>query len=154
MNSNHNAKLVSSCDVLIVEDDPDQREEMAAFLGRVGLAVAVAPDCATALRIALEWPPKVAVVDYNLPDGTGLALAERLRAILPHTAIMLASARVEGLSEETLKRVRITVFLNKPLPLNPWRQAVMKLVKEGPPADLQKGWLSGGLGSPRQSAGQ
>jgi len=149
MNTGYSTDETKISDVLIVEDDPVQREEMAGYLTRVGLSVTVAPNCAAALAGATVVRPKVIVIDYNLPDGTGLHLAEKMRVLLPRAAIMLASARVEGLSEETLDRIRISVFLNKPLPLQAWRQAVLRLVKDGPSANQERSWLSAGLGSPR-----
>jgi len=139
----------SDQDVLIVEDDPVQREEMAGFLARVGLGVTVAANCSAALRAAKVISPKVIVLDCNLPDGTGVDLAETLRGMFPQAAIMLASALVEGLSEETLQKLRITVFLNKPLPLVAWRQAIVRLVREGVPPVEKHGWFLGGVGSPR-----
>lgn len=139
----------TTSDVLIVEDDPVQREEMAGFLARVGLSVAVAATCAAALAKAKGAAPKVVIIDYNLPDGTGLDLAEKIRGLLPQAAIMLASARVEGLGEDVLDRIRISVFLNKPVPLQALRQAVLGLVRNGPSAHQERGWMSAGLGSPR-----
>ena len=62
-----------TCDVLIVEDERIQCEEMASFLARAGLSVAMAHDGATGLLQARRFPPRVALLDYNLPDMTGLA---------------------------------------------------------------------------------
>jgi DNA-binding response OmpR family regulator len=142
------------CDVLIVEDDVIQCEEMAGYLGRAGLWVQMAHDGATALRLAREQTPKVALLDYNLPDINGVQLAELLRPVLPQTAIIMMSGRIDGLSEQTLAKLGITVFVNKPLPLGPLRQAVLKLVQAaptdrgGPPR--QTGWLAAGYGGTRR----
>ena len=76
--------------VLIVEDERLRCEEMAGFSAPAGIAHAP-PHAAR--------PPP----DYNLPDMTGLQVAEQLRAFLPETAILIASGRVEGLSEQALK---------------------------------------------------
>ena len=141
----------NASDVLIVEDDPVQRDEMAGFLARAGLVVIVARDGEMAVRHAALSPPKVAVIDYNLPDITGVEVARRLRSILPNLAIMMVSAKVGGLEEETLRQIGITAFLNKPLPLRPWRQAVLRLVQNGGRSTGQ-GWLASGLGSPRPDA--
>src|SRR3954451_6445065 len=91
-----------TCDVLIVEDERIQCEEMASFLARAGLSVAMAHDGATGLAQARRFPPRVALLDYNLPDMTGVQLAEKLRAAFPDMAILIASGRIEGLSEQTL----------------------------------------------------
>jgi FixJ family two-component response regulator len=92
-------------------------------------------------------------LDFNLPDMTGVELAEQLRAQLPSLAILMMSGRIDGLSEHTLSRLGITVFVNKPLPLGPLRQAVLKLVQSDTTrhSDQQhsKGWLAAGVGGTR-----
>ena len=143
-----------NCDVLIVEDERIQCEEMAAFLARAGLSVAMAHDGATGLAQARRYPPRVALLDYNLPDMTGVQLAEKLRAGFPDMAILIASGRIEGLSEQTLKALGISVFVNKPLPLGPLRQAVLRLARSAPVNRIEQlqragGWLTAGFGGTR-----
>ncbi len=145
--------VASQCDVLIVEDDEIQCEEMASFLARAGLEVVMANNAAQALRLCTTVPPRVALLDFNLPDGTGVELAERMRALLPETSILMMSGRIDGLSEQILTRLGITVFVNKPLPLAPLRQAVLKLVRAAPVDQnrqrRQAGWLAAGVGGTR-----
>lgn len=125
---------------------------MADYLRRANLNVESAFDAATALAGAARFEPRVVVVDYNLPDMTGVQLAEALRALLPSAALIIMSGRIDGLSEETLQALGITVFVNKPVPLGPLRQAVVKLVEastKGENAPQAKGWLSTGTGGTR-----
>jgi DNA-binding response OmpR family regulator len=143
----------SSCDVLVVEDDAIQCEEMAGFLSRAGLAVEMAYSAAIGLKKAATLQPRVALLDFNLPDMTGVELAEQLRGMLPSLAILMMSGRIDGLSEQTLSKLGITVFVNKPLPLGPLRQAVLKLVRgdmaRRPDQQRRKGWLAAGFGGTR-----
>jgi CheY-like chemotaxis protein len=140
-------------DVLVVEDDIIQCDEMADFLRRAGLSVVTGYSATEGLEKATLHRPRVALLDYNLPDFTGVQLAERIRAFLPYTAILMMSGRIDGLSEQTLAALGITVFVNKPLPLGPLRQAVVKLVRAGPVdrrTDGQsRGWLAAGFGGTR-----
>jgi CheY-like chemotaxis protein len=126
---------------------------MAGFIGRAGLSVDMANNGWTALGRAAALRPHVALLDYNLPDMTGVQLAEQLRALLPETAILLMSGRIDGLSEKTLQALGITVFVNKPLPMGALRQAVLKLVRNGPvireDQPRQGGWLAAGVGGTR-----
>jgi len=141
--------------VLIVEDDVDQCGEVAGYLGRADLAVQMAYDGASALRQATQHLPRVVLLDFHLPDMTGLELARQLRAILPKAAFIMMSGHIDGLSERTLQEVGIAVFVNKPVPLEPLRKAVLKLVdspqlgREGPKPG-KKGWFSTGLGGRRR----
>jgi DNA-binding response OmpR family regulator len=140
------------CDVLIVEDNVMQCDEMADFLARADLLVATAYDGATARDKARLHEPRVVLLDFNLPDMTGVQLAEVLRALLPSAAIMMMSGRIDGLSEKTLAALGITIFVNKPVPLGPLRNAVVKLVETsrgGMDAPVQGGWMAGGVGCRR-----
>jgi DNA-binding response OmpR family regulator len=141
------------CDVLIVEDDMIQSQEMAGYLSRTGLSVQTAHSGSAAMRQAGFYNPRVALLDFNLPDTTGVELAKRLRALFPDLAIIMMSGRIDGLSEQTLRSIGITVFVNKPLPLGALRQAVLRLVRSsesgaGGPAK-PTGWLAAGYGGTR-----
>ncbi len=64
----------------------------------------------------------------------------------------MMSGRIDGLSEQMLEKLGITVFVNKPLPLAPLRSAVLRLVRSIPQRSEQhhqRGWLSTGLGGTR-----
>lgn len=142
------------CDVLIVEDDPMQCIEMQGFLSRADLNVETVRDAASGLARAKAARPRVVVLDYNLPDVNGVQLAEQIRAVLPHTPIIMMSGRIDGLSEKTLADLGITTFLNKPVPLGALRQALVKLVQASAAgrraAPAQPGWLNAGLGGTRR----
>ena len=145
----------SRCHVLVVEDDEAQCGEMAGYLGLSKLAVRMAHNGTSALRQAAEHLPRVVLLDFDLPDMTGIQLAKKLRAILPHAAFIMMSAHIDGLSERTLQEIGIAVFVNKPVPLGPLRQAVLKLVawprlgRDGQKHG-EKGWFSTGLGGRRR----
>jgi CheY-like chemotaxis protein len=66
--------------VLVVEDHADTAESMAVLLRLHGHEVEVAPDGPTALRVAAQNPPDVALIDIGLPGGTdGWEVARRLQ---------------------------------------------------------------------------
>jgi two-component system CheB/CheR fusion protein len=66
--------------VLVVDDDVDAAESLAAVLRLRGHEVAVAHDAAAALDLARRRPPQVALLDLGLPAGVdGCELARRLR---------------------------------------------------------------------------
>jgi PAS domain S-box-containing protein len=65
--------------VLLVDDNRDAAELTAELLGDAGYAVQIAFDPATALKLAEEVPPEVAILDLGLPVMDGFELARRLR---------------------------------------------------------------------------
>ena len=66
--------------ILLVEDDGDSAETLAVLLRIYGHEVQVARDGPTALRLAADQPPDVALLDLGLPGGMdGYEVARRLR---------------------------------------------------------------------------
>jgi CheY-like chemotaxis protein len=66
--------------VLIVEDNDDMRQMLHEALTFSGHVVREARDGATALAVAAELRPDVALIDIGLPDLDGYEVARRLRA--------------------------------------------------------------------------
>jgi len=74
-----NPGLMATRKVLIVEDEAPIRQMIAFNLKRGGFAVDEAPDCATArVRIA-DGQPDLVLMDWMLPDGSGLEATRALR---------------------------------------------------------------------------
>jgi PAS domain S-box-containing protein len=66
--------------VLIVDDNRDAADSLAALLRADGLAVSVVHDGAAALRAFDALHPRVLLLDLGLPDMSGLDVARALRA--------------------------------------------------------------------------
>lgn len=87
--------------VLLVEDNQALAENLIEVLRARGHRAAVCGSVAEAKRLATK--PRAAVLDYRLPDGTGLEVAEQLLARDDRTKILFLSgyrgeleARLEG----------------------------------------------------------
>lgn len=117
------------CDVLVVEDELSLAETISQFLVRGGLRVRTAHGAASALRTASIAPPRVAIIDYQIPGMNGLDLAARLRTDLPMLQTILMSANNLHFDRATLDNAGVRVFVNKPMPPGPLRQAVMRLLQ-------------------------
>lgn len=116
-------------DVLIVEDDPTQAEELACYLRRARLRVEATVSGSLAIHTVARLRPKVALIDYNLPDLDGVTVAERIKRLSPGTAMIVMSGRIDGLSDHTLANTGIFTFMNKPVALGPLRSAVLTLIR-------------------------
>lgn len=77
--------------ILIVEDEEALREELVELLG-AGADVRGAGRCAEAVSLAMAWRPSVVLLDYRLPDGTGLDVLQTLKAEFPHLAVVVMTA--------------------------------------------------------------
>jgi two-component system OmpR family response regulator len=81
--------------VLVVDDDPEIRDLLAAALGFSGFTAAVAADAAGALAEVAVRPPDVLVLDVGLPGTDGFALVRTLRERGVAAPVLFLSARVD-----------------------------------------------------------
>lgn len=65
--------------VLVIEDEPDQRELLASALGSLGHEVSLADDGAIGLGIWRKLRPDVVLTDWRLPGLDGLELTRAIR---------------------------------------------------------------------------
>lgn len=77
--------------VLLVDDDPVVLVLLAALLQAEGWQVAEATSIADAERALGAAAPDVVVLDEQLPDGRGTALAARLADLAPRAHVVLHS---------------------------------------------------------------
>jgi CheY-like chemotaxis protein len=66
--------------ILLVDDNDDSREMLAALLGYAGHTVYQSADGPAGVEAALRERPDVALVDIGLPGFDGLEVARRIRA--------------------------------------------------------------------------
>ena len=88
--------------VLVIEDDPTVAEVVSRYLTREGYSVVVSRDGNSGLRVALESPPDLVVLDLMLPGLSGVEVLGELRKTTPVPVIMLTALsrevdRVSGL---------------------------------------------------------
>jgi signal transduction histidine kinase len=67
--------------LLIVDDDPDAREIVAAVLERCGAQARLAGSASEALAMVQDEPPDLLIADIEMPDQDGYSLMQRLRAL-------------------------------------------------------------------------
>ncbi len=65
--------------VLIVDDEPDNRELLAIILGRDGFLLDTATCGEGALAAVARQPPDVILLDLMMPDMSGYEVAARLK---------------------------------------------------------------------------
>jgi PAS domain S-box-containing protein len=74
--------------VLVVDDEPGMRATIEAILEDAGIPACVASTAHEAVRAQDSVDPALAIVDYRLPDGTGLDLARQLKEADPDIAVV------------------------------------------------------------------
>jgi DNA-binding response OmpR family regulator len=100
---------------LVVDDEPTVRRLLSTLLRNSGWSVLEAADGAVALSVA---PPDLdlLVTDYEMPSGTGVDLARRLRRRHGSLSVLLVSGRPEAAATLTSIDGPRTAFVAKPFP--------------------------------------
>jgi two-component system response regulator PhoP len=89
--------------ILIVEDEPALREQLASQLQAKGYSVDTAADGETGLFLGREYPMDLAIIDLGLPKLSGIELIRKLRELGRNFPVLILTARdawqdkVEGL---------------------------------------------------------
>ena len=86
--------------ILIVDDDPDLLALVGFALSQSGFVVVKATNVPTALKVFAEEAPDLAILDINLPGGSGFDVCEEIRK-QSRIPVMMLTARGE---EEDLVR--------------------------------------------------
>ena len=87
---------LATLNVLIIEDNHDGADSLAAVLRRYGHQVRVAYTGPAGVREALDDPPDAVLCDINLPGQSGLSIARRLTDGLPEKPLLIAITGVPG----------------------------------------------------------
>lgn len=120
MNSNLQGK------VLIVDDEEDLCRIIAAKLRKAGFQTDAAHTGQAALERLEKEPVDVVILDYMLPDVTGLDILQKIRIEFPPVKVIMLTAY--GNVEHAVKAMRLGAFdyLNKPTELEVIRELIMK----------------------------
>ncbi len=84
---------MSEAKLLVVDDEPNIRELLAASLRFNGFEVETVADGQSALRRAMEISPDLIVLDVMLPDLDGFSVTRRLREQGKHIPVLFLTAR-------------------------------------------------------------
>ncbi len=84
-------------DILIVEDEPAQREVLAYNLSAEGYLVRTAEDGDAALLEVADAPPDLMVLDWMLPGTSGIEICRRIKSSTEtrNIGIIMLTARTE-----------------------------------------------------------
>jgi diguanylate cyclase (GGDEF)-like protein/PAS domain S-box-containing protein len=91
--------------ILVVEDNEDDQHLYQRVLRSSGCRVIMTSSAEAGLVAAAETPPDLILLDYNLPDLSGIAFLERLAEVSSASVptIMLTGEGNEGVAVEAMK---------------------------------------------------
>lgn len=98
--------------ILVVDDDPALRQLVSDVLSDAGYEVEVAGDGEEAMRLIEHLPPRLLLLDIQMPRVDGPSLARELRARLRDLPVVVMTARPHP--EREADRCNAVAALGKP----------------------------------------
>ncbi len=83
--------------ILVIDDDDNLRNTLAAILSRAGYRVATAGYVCEAIEYLAANPYDLVLLDLKLPDMQGMELLSNLRVVYPDLPVMILTGH-PGLS--------------------------------------------------------
>ncbi len=128
--------------ILMIEDDVRLAEMVSDYLGRSGLAVARAEDGASGLAALRRQPPDLVLLDLMLPDGDGLDVFRRIRALptpAAQTPVIMLTAKGDPMDKVIGLEIGAEDYIAKPFEpreLLARIRVVLRRGAAGAPADV------------------
>lgn len=116
--------------ILLVDDDPDQRDFLERFLVACGFEVAAVPNGETAVTLCSSRAFDLAVLDISLPGISGWETAARVRDTLGQAiVIVMASANAQEFHRPDYHQPTHDHFFVKPYRLDEMAEAIAALLR-------------------------
>lgn len=126
-------RVTSGVRVLVADDDADIRELVAFKLRGAGYTVNLVGDGQAALDEFEADPPRIVVLDIQMPRMSGIDVLRRIRAGgTPSVPVMLLSARSRDSDVEVGLAAGANAYLIKPFSPRELLRRVNELVSEHP----------------------
>ena len=103
--------------VLHVDDDPDMSNALKLRLEAYGVSIIQASNGMQGVRNAFSQPADVVILDYEMPNGRGDYVLERLKrnSITRHIPVFLLTGRKDPRLEARMRSLGAVGFFHKPL---------------------------------------
>lgn len=116
--------------ILLVDDDPDQRDFLERFLVACGFEVVALPNGETAVTLCSSRSFDLTVLDISLPGISGWETASRIREALGQDIqIVMASANAQEFHRPDYHQPTHDHFLVKPYRLDKMAEAIAALLR-------------------------
>ncbi len=116
--------------VLIVDDEPIARQNLAHALEREGIVTDTAADGDEALAKLQQSPAPLVLTDLRMPGMDGLALLREIRQRLPATEVVVITAHASTDSTVEAMRAGAFYYIEKPFRLPEVRKVVREALEK------------------------
>jgi PAS domain S-box-containing protein len=107
--------------ILVVDDEPDAREIVAAILAEGGAEIATASSARQALELIEQWKPDLLISDIGMPTESGYDLIRKVRALAPGKGGQIPAIALTAYArtEDRLKILSAGFQMHVPKPIEP-----------------------------------
>ena len=112
--------------ILIVDDDPTQRELLRGFLDKQGYQTLTARDGREALQLLGREPVHLVLLDHRMPGLRGDAVLEKIKEMNPAVRVIMITAFGDVDTAVTAMKLGAYEFLEKPVDLS----VVLKSIRQ------------------------
>ena len=118
--------------VLLIEENTESSSQSRQLIEGLGATCYPVSSLEAAEAVLRQNAPEVVVVDYDLPDGSGIDLIALLRQSMNHrtTPIILLTGDIDPHELERAVMMGIYAFLAKPFSPQEFTQLVQSAIKE------------------------
>lgn len=102
--------------VLVVDDDPVQRRQIAIYLGRLGVKTVEAEDGDGAIQVIRKIRPAVIIMDILMPRMDGIEVARAVAGIYD-AKVILMTGDPDSLYRANVSKLKVFAVIEKPIPL-------------------------------------
>ena len=119
--------------ILIVEDNEKNMKLVRDILRHNGYATVEAVNGLDGVRLALEAPPALVLMDIQLPDIDGIEALRRIREdrALDAIAVIAVSASVMPDDQQKIVTSGFDAFVTKPINLKQFLDTVKRFLTQG-----------------------
>ena len=100
--------------VLLVDDNRDLLQFLERLMAESGWELMAAESASEARRMVAKRKPNAALLDYMLPDGNGVELAQQLKQVVPSLQVIMMTGSMLPAEEEAICEEHDFPVLRKP----------------------------------------
>jgi ATP-dependent Clp protease ATP-binding subunit ClpA/CheY-like chemotaxis protein len=100
--------------VLLVDDNRDLLQFLERLMAESGWELMAAESASEARRMVAKRKPNAALLDYMLPDGNGVELAQQLKQVVPNLQVIMMTGSMLPAEEEAICEEHDFPVLRKP----------------------------------------
>jgi len=101
--------------ILIIDDESEVAEIMAAFLCKMGYSVKTATVVSNAFKIYTNYSPDLVICDVNMPEMDGFEVLSKFRDEVPgQPFVMVTGSFLNPAEFQILKEQKVTQIIKPP----------------------------------------